>query len=287
MSSYNTPQETAEAAVASGTAKAAASPAHALVGGFLGGAYIAFGSLLAIVASAGLAPETWGGITTLITGVTFSLGLVLVMVAGADLLTGSMMLLPLALLRRRIAASRLVANWGLVLVGNLVGALVVAYFLADQTGVIGSVTSAAGTPAASSFARLTTLTVGKAVSESDYQVFLRAIGCNWMVCLGVWMAISAKDVAGKILAVVFPVTAFVALGFDHVVANFFFLPLAMMQHVPGVTFAHVISNLVFALLGNIVGAGLFVAGAYWFLYLKDKPATDAPAAVAPKQRAKR
>lgn len=205
MSSCNTPQETAEAAVESGTAKASASPAHALVGGFLAGAYIAFGSLLAIVASAGLAPERWGGITTLVTGVTFSPGLILVVIAGADLLTGNMMLLPMALLRRRITVGALVTNWGVVLVGNLIGALVVTYFLADQTGVIGSISSAAGTPAASTFARLTGITVGKAVAESDYQVFLRAIGCKWMVCLGVWFAISAKDVIGKILGLLVPV----------------------------------------------------------------------------------
>lgn len=287
--SYNTPLETADLAVVSGTVKASTSPAHALVGGFLAGAYIAFGSLLAIVASAGLAADRWGGITTLVTGVTFSLGLILVVIAGADLLTGNMMLLPMALLRRKISFGQLVTNWGFVLVGNLIGALVVAYFLADQTGVIGSISSAAGTPAASTYARLAGITVGKAVTESDYQVFLRAIGCNWMVCLGVWLAISAKDVTGKVLGIVFPVTAFVALGFDHVVANFFFLPLAMMQHVPGVTITHVLSNLLFALLGNIVGAALFVAGAYWFLFLKNRPVTDEPVAVTANgtQRARR
>lgn len=193
-------------------------------------------------------------------------------VAGTELLTGNMRLPPMALLRTRIVASRLVTDWGLVLVGNLVGALVVAYFAADQTGVIGSASSVAGSPGASTFTRLASITIGKAITESGYQVFLRAIGCSWMDCLGVWMAVSARDIAGKILAIVFPVRAFVALGFDHVVTNFFFLPLSMMQHVPGVTFAHVLSILVFALLGNIVGAALFVAGAYWFRYLKNRPA---------------
>ncbi|UQX86923.1 formate/nitrite transporter family protein [Jatrophihabitans telluris] len=266
--SYNTPAETAALAVESGASKAALPAGRALVGAFLAGAYIAFGGLLAIVASAGLKPETWGGLTTVVTGLVFSLGLILVIVGGAELLTGNMMLVPLAVLRRRTSVAQLGVNWALLTVGNLVGSLFVAYLLADKTGVIGSAASKAGTPAAANFARLSSITIGKALTESDQQVFLRAMGCNWLVCAAVWLALSARDIGGKILAIVFPITAFVALGFDHVVANMFFLPLAMFQHVPGVTIGHVVSNLVVAFVGNAVGAVLFVAVAYWYLYLK-------------------
>jgi formate/nitrite transporter len=174
-------------------------------------------------------------------------------------------------LRGRTSLARLGVNWGLLTVGNLIGSLFVAYLLADKTGVIGTAASKAGTPAASNFARLTAITVGKALTESDLQVFLRAMGCNWLVCAAVWLAIAARDIGGKILAIVFPITAFVALGFDHVVANMFFLPLAMFQHVHGITIAHVVSNLVVAFVGNAVGAVLFVAVAYWYLYLKAAP----------------
>lgn len=277
--SYNTPQETAQAAVESGVAKAHLTPAKAVVGGVLAGAYIAFGGLIAIVASAGLKTETWGGLITLVTGLTFSLGLVLVIVGGAELLTGNMMLVPMGVLKGRVSVGRLAANWGLLIVGNLVGALLVAYFLAHGTGVIGTATSEAGTSAATNFTRLSALTVPKAVTESDYQIFLRAVGCNWLVCLGVWLALAAKTVGGKILGIILPITAFVALGFDHVVANMFFLPLAMFSDVPGVTIGHTLNNLLWAFLGNGVGAGVFVAGAYWFLYLRATPdATTAPAA---------
>ncbi|HEX2905081.1 MAG TPA: formate/nitrite transporter family protein [Jatrophihabitans sp.] len=278
---YNTPQLTAELAVESGTSKAALPVGRVLVGGFLAGAYIAFGGLLAIVASAGLKPETWGGLVTVVTGVTFSLGLVLVVIGGAELLTGNMMLLPIAALRRQVGLARIGWNWLLLIVGNLVGSLFVAYVLADKTGVIGTASSKAGTAPASDYARLAAITVGKAISESDLQVFCRAIGCNWLVCLGVWLALASTDVAGKILGIVLPITAFVALGFDHVVANMFFLPLAMFQHVPGVTFVHLLSNLIFAFLGNAVGAGLFVACAYWYLYLQGRtPSATAAAAAA-------
>lgn len=271
--SYNTPAETAAIAVESGANKAALAPGPALVGAFLAGAYIAFGGLLAVVASAGLKPDTWGGLITLVTGVVFSLGLILVVIGGAELLTGNMMLVSLAVLRGRASIGRLGLNWALLTVGNLIGSIVVAYLFADKTGVIGTAASKAGSPAASNFARLSTITIGKALTESDLQVFLRAVACNWLVCAAVWLAYSARDIAGKILAIVFPITAFVALGFDHVVANMFFLPLAMFVHVPGITIGHVVSNLVLAFIGNAVGAVLFVAVAYWYLYLR--PVTDA------------
>ena len=91
------------------------------------------------------------------------------------------------------------------------------------------------------------------------------------MCLAVWLGLAAEDVAGKILGIFFPILAFVAIGFDHVVANMFFLPLAMFVHVPGVTGALVADNLVFAYLGNLVGAAVFVAGAYYYLYLQGQP----------------
>ena len=266
---YNNPQQTARAAVVAGTSKASLKPGNALVGGFLAGAYIGFGGLLAIVVSAGLDPKQWGGLVTLVTGVVFSLGLILVIVGGAELLTGNMALVPIAVLSRRVSVGQLLRNWFWVTIGNFAGAVFVAYFLADRTGVI---SSHGGIAATQSYARLGALTMSKAVSETHFEQFLRAMGCNWLVCLAVWMALAAKDVAGKILAIIFPITAFVALGFDHVVANMFFLPAAMFLHTGGVTFSNMVLNLVFAYLGNAFGAGLFVAGAYWYLYLRDQPA---------------
>jgi formate/nitrite transporter len=173
-----------------------------------------------------------------------------------------MALLPLGFFARRVTFRHLVHNLGFVLIGNLVGSLFVAYFLATKTGVLG---------APEPLARLTTIATGKAVTETDTQVFLRAIGCNWLVCLAVWMALAADDVAGKILAIFLPITGFVALGFDHVVANMFFLPAAIFEHVNGITWGNTLENWVFALLGNFVGAAVFVAGAYWYLYVRGTP----------------
>jgi formate/nitrite transporter len=259
---YKTPPEIAVASVATGVSKSRLSWDKALVAGFLAGAYIALAGLLAVVVSAGLEPATWGGVQTLVTGAVFTLGLVLVVVAGSELLTGNMALLPLGWLARRVTFGRLAHNLGFVLVGNLLGSLFVAYFLADKTGVLG---------APAPLARLTTIATGKAVTETDLQIFLRAVGCNWLVCLAVWMALAADDVGGKILAIFLPIAGFVALGFDHVVANMFFLPAAIFEHVPGITWGNTLTNWVFAFFGNFVGAAVFVAGAYWYLYVRGVP----------------
>ncbi len=271
----------AVAAVGVGEKKASLGIDKMLVSGFLAGAYIAFGGLLAIVVTSGLDPKTWGGLVTLFNGAVFSLGLILVVIAGGELLTGNMALVPLAVLRRRVTPGRLGLNLAVVFVGNLVGSLFVAYFLALKTGVIGEVTSAVGTPGASTFTRLSGIAKSKAITETDWQIFLRAVGCNWLVCLAVWIALGAEDMAGKILGIFFPIMAFVALGFDHVVANMFFLPAAHWAGVPGITWGAIAGNWVVAFLGNFVGAAFFVATFYWYLYLRDTPA-DVPGDALPE-----
>jgi hypothetical protein len=108
------------------------------------------------------------------------------------------------------------------------------------------------------------------VEETEWQIFLRAMGCNWLVCLAVLLALAAQDVAGKIIAIFFPIMAFVAMGFDHVVANMFFLPAAIFAGVD-LTWWDALHNWIFAFLGNFVGAAIFVAGAYWYLYARPEP----------------
>jgi formate transporter len=270
---FKTPQETSEAAVEAGVAKANAPVAKVMVGGFLAGAYIAFGSLLAIAVTSGLDTQVWGTLPTLIFGAVFSLGLVLVILAGSDLLTGNMALLPIASMARRIKPSKIPLNWALLFVANLIGSLFVAYFLAVKTGVIGTVNGSS--PGNLTFSRLSSIAEQKGITESNTQIFLRAVACNWLVCLAVWLAMAADDIGGKILGIFFPITAFVAMGFDHVVANMFFLPAAMFADVPELTWANVANNLLWAFIGNAIGAVVFVAGFYWFLHLRGNPAGKA------------
>ncbi len=265
--SFKDPRAITFAGAEAGAVKASLSPAKAIVSGFLGGAYIAFGGLVAISVSSGLDPKTWGTLPTLFTGAVFALGLILVVIAGSELLTGNMALVPLAVFRRQASAGALVANFTWVLIGNLLGSLFVAYFLAIKTGVL---------TAELPLARLGAIAEAKAHTETDLQIFLRAMGCNWLVCLAVWMALGAEDIGGKVLAIFFPIMAFVAIGFDHVVANMFFIPAAIFAHVQGIGWDDALKNWVFAFLGNLLGAGIFVSGFYYYLYGRDEPAAAEP-----------
>jgi formate/nitrite transporter len=265
------PQETAEVAVKAGAKKTQRTWDRVLVSSFLAGAYIAFGGLVAITISSGLDPETWGTLPTLFTGAAFTLGLVLVLIAGSDLATGNMMLVPLSAMRGKVGVGEVARNLTLVLLGNLLGALFVAFFLAVQTGVIGSAGADAASAAGMTHDRLAAIALDKATEHTAWQTFLRAVGCNWLVCLAVWMSLSATSVSGKILAIFFPIMAFVAMGFDHVVANMFFLPAAMFTDVPGLGWGEVGVNWLLAGVGNLVGAVIFVSSSYWYLFLKDQP----------------
>jgi len=275
------PQEMAHVAAETGAKKTHRSWDRVLVSAFLAGAYISFGALVAITVSSGLDAETWGTLPTLFMGAAFTLGLVLVLVAGSDLATGNMMLVPLSAMRGKIDLGDVVKNLTLVLLGNLIGALVVAFFLAVQTDVIGHATSQGS--ALLTYERLASITEGK-TSHSAWETFLRGVGCNWLVCLAVWMSLATSSVSGKILAVFFPVMAFVAMGFDHVVANMFFIPAGIFAGVPGISWGDALLNWLLAGAGNLVGAVVFVATSYWYLFLKDAPERAAAVASEPAER---
>ena len=280
------PQEVAQVAAQTGAKKVHRSWDRVLVSAFLAGAYIAFGGMVAITVSSGLDPATWGTLPTLFTGTAFTLGLVLVLIAGSDLATGNMLLVPLGAMHGKLALGDIGRNLSLVLVGNLLGALFVAFFLAIQTGVVGSVSADPGTTAALTYERLAGIAASKATEHTAWETFLRAVGCNWLVCLAVWMSLAATTVSSKVVAIFFPIMAFVAMGFDHVVANMFFLPAALFAGVPGIGWGDALLNWLLAGAGNLVGAVVFVATSYWYLFLKDAPAVPSPAAGSePAERA--
>src|SRR5687768_6630855 len=275
------PHEMAQVAAETGAKKTHRTWDRVLVSAFLAGAYIAFGALVAITVSSGLDPAIWGTLPTLFMGAAFTLGLVLVLIAGSDLATGNMMLVPLSAMRGKIGLGDVVRNLTLVLLGNLIGALFVAFFLAVQTDVIGSATSDGS--ALLTYERLASIAEGK-TDHTAWETFLRGVGCNWLVCLAVWMSLAAQSVSGKILAVFFPVMAFVAMGFDHVVANMFFIPAGIIADVPGGEWGDALWTWLLAGLGNLVGAVVFVSTSYWYLFLRDKPEI-ATAASEPAERA--
>jgi formate/nitrite transporter len=254
---FKSPKAIVEAAFNIGKAKTELSTPKMLVLGFLAGAFIAFGGLLAIVVGKGVNTEMLGvGIGKFIFGGVFPVGLMLVVIAGSELFTGNCGLITPACLAGKAKWSGLLKNWVFVYIGNLIGSLFVAYFLAYATGIT---TSEPWLSASQSIA------VGK-VSKSFFALFWRGVGCNWLVCLAVWLAVASDDIIGKVWGIWFPIMAFVALGFEHSIANMFFIPLGIFLGANVTWGQFFITNLIPVTLGNIVGGAGFVGLIYWWLY---------------------
>lgn len=223
--------------------------------GILAGAYIALGGMFYTLTitdtGLGLGP------TRLLGGITFSLGLVMVVVGGGELFTGNTML-TMAWAGRRISTALLLKNWAVIYAGNFIGSLATA-FLVHGSGSLGMGDGAL-------LHTVVKIAESKAHLPFD-EIFLRGILCNVLVCMGVWLALGARSVGGKIAAIVFPVSAFVAMGFEHCVANMYLIPVGMLSGAQ-VSLADFAGNLVFATLGNIVGGGVLVALVYWVVYLR-------------------
>lgn len=255
-----TPAETVEAALAAGTVKATGSTGRRIVGSIAAGAYIALGGTLSIIIGFGFPEITANnpGLQRLLSGLVFPIGLMLVVILGADLFTGNNALLVPPLIRKRMSWRTVVSNWSVVWVGNFVGALVFAYFMVYLTGLCAA-------PCYDN--ALHTMAMAK-TSASPLVIFLKGIGANWCVCLAVWMALSGRHLGEKLLACEIPVLAFVALGYEHCVANMFFLPLAMMQGAPVDMATLFAVNLIPATLGNIAGGAIFVGLLQYYLHGK-------------------
>jgi formate transporter len=271
------PAEMAAKAAESGVRKAALAVMPTFVLAILAGAFIALGAAFATTVSAGAAGELPYGIVKLVAGLAFSLGLILVIVGGAELFTGNN-LLAMAWASRRISTGAVVRNWVIVYAGNFVGAVGTAVLVvaagqyAFGGGSVGAV--ALGTAATK-------------VGYEPLQAFVLGILCNGLVCLAVWLTYSARTTADRILAIVPPIAAFVAMGFEHSVANMYFIPAGMLIRAvapesfwaaigatpadyAALDWAGLLGNLVPVTLGNIVGGTILVGAVYWLVYLRGK-----------------
>ena len=280
MSATPTPEEIAAQVVRAGVGKVRAIMASTVVLAVMAGAFISLGAMLTSTIAA---QSTLGaGPTRLIMGLGLTMGLFFVVVTGAELFTGNNLMV-MSVLSRTILARELARNWVLVYVGNLVGALVIVLLVfysrwweqGDLSFSVFSVTSA------------------NAKVNLPFEIaFLRGIVANLLVCLGVWMATAGRSVTDKLLAVSLPVTAFVAGGFEHSVANMFFLPFgALVAADPGalatagltaadvsrLDAAGIAQNLVAVTLGNIIG-GVIVGLADWTVHLRRRAVAAAAAA---------
>lgn len=267
------PPEIAEKAVELGVLKTFNGTIKTAALALLAGAFIALGAVFSTLVTSGSSMDF--GIAKLVSGVAFSLGLILVVAAGAELFTGNNLMV-MARASDKISSRQLLGNWLLVYMGNMVGAfsvvlliLISGHHLLGEGLVGGNILKIAAAKCELGFIQALTL----------------GILCNILVCLAIWLSYSATTLQGKILAIIFPVSAFVAAGFEHSVANMYFIPAGIMvknfataefwiqiqQNPADLSFLqwknYLLGNLLPVSLGNIIGGSLFIGAVYWFIYL--------------------
>ena len=247
----STPKEIAETAVVVGESKANLKWWKMILLGMFAGAFIALAAAGATFANV--------YVGKLAGALVFPAGLAMVVVAGSELFTGNNLMF-VGLLAGKVSFGKLLKNWGLVFLGNLLGALLVAGLVA-LSGVFDSI------------AESVIVTANAKVGMGFFEAIIRGVLCNFLVCIAVWMAFGAKTVGGKIAAVFFPIMLFVLCGFEHSVANMFYIPAGMMMSsfagVVGPSVAgFLVGNLIPVTIGNIIGGALMVGGGYYLIYLK-------------------
>lgn len=247
--------------------------------GILAGAFIAFAAAASNMAAFNLfaKPETYG-LGKALAGAIFPAGLIFVIVAGAELFTGNS-LIAVGVLTGKVKFSGMLRNWFFVYLGNLVGSLLIAYMMVESN----IFTSGANGLAA------TTIKIASYKVGLDFMPALYlGIMCNWVVCIAVWMAFGAKDIGGKVLAIFFPIWLFVTAGFEHSIANMYYIPAGIWAKsneawvaASGISAEAIanlnwktffVNNLVPVTIGNVIGGCIFVSGAYWLVYLKNNAA---------------
>lgn len=286
------PADMAKKAENVGVAKASLGPIRMFSLAVLAGAFIAMGAVFMTTVTTGAAGVLTYGITRFLGGLVFCLGLILVVVAGAELFTGNNLIV-MAWAGGKVSTSKLLRNWVIVYIGNFVGSIVTAYgmFLSGQymfsKGAVG----------------LNALTIANAKSSLDFvPALVLGIFCNALVCLAVWLCMGARTTVDKIMAIIFPISAFVAAGFEHSIANMYFIPIGLfiknwapdefwtsIGQTPAdfgaITWSNfLVGNLLPVTIGNIIGGALMVGLVYWFIYLRpswtghkdeaDKPETQ-------------
>jgi len=271
------PQAMARKAEEVGCTKARMTATNTFALAVLAGAFIAMGAIFATTVTAGGASLPYG-VSRLLSGLAFSLGLILVVVAGAELFTGNNLIV-MAWAGRKVSTARVLRNWAIVYAGNFVGAIGTAGILyLGKQYTFGK--GAVGEQALSIASAKTGLGFVQAIALGAF--------CNALVCLAIWLTYSARTVADKILAIVPPIAAFVAAGFEHSVANMFFIPMGLLvksdsaftaQH-PVAGVAHLTwgrffaANLLPVTIGNVIGGAVMVGAIYWFIYLRNKEEDD-------------
>ncbi|SHJ38153.1 formate/nitrite transporter family protein [Parasporobacterium paucivorans] len=271
-----TPAEITSATIAIGIRKVKIRKLNQFILAILGGAFIAFAAEGSNMAAFNLfaKPETYG-LGKALAGAIFGTGLMLVIIAGAELFTGNVLILA-GIFSRKVKIEEMLTNWVLVYIGNFVGAILIAYMMV-QSGLFNSGANGLG-------AATLKIAVYKVGLDFMPALFL-GLMCNWLVCLAVWMSFGSKNIVGKVFAIFFPIWLFITSGFEHSIANMYYIPAGILaksneawvaasglsaEQLANLNWgSFVTSNLIPVTLGNIIGGGVFVALLYWFTYTKN------------------
>ena len=267
--SYREPREVAEVVAQASERKAVTPVSKLVILGVLAGVYIAFGGMLSIVVSTGAERVMGFGPSRFLAGSVFSLGLIMVILGGAELFTGNNLMV-IGYLSHRISLRAMLFNWVVVYAANFLGSLLIVV-LVYGAGLL----SLGGGRVAVVAAGI----AGDKIGLGFTVAVVRGIGANWLVCAAVWLAAGGKSNLDRILGIYFPVMAFVALGLEHSVGNMFLVPIGIIAaHSPGVAGASeltwggfLFNNLLPVTIGNIIGGAGLVGAAYWYVYRYPRP----------------
>ena len=275
MMEARTPADILEYASEAGTAKTKRKIPSILILSFFAGAFIAFAAEGSNMAAYNLLanPESFG-LGRLVAGLVFATGLMLVVLAGGELFTGNTLII-ISVLDRKVTIGQMLFNWGFVYLGNFIGSIFIAWMM-SQSGLLNASGGLLG--------GITIKIAAGKTALAFFPAFLLGIMCNWLVCLAVWASFGAKDIIGKVMVIFFIITLFVTSGFEHSIANMYYIPAGIMakenaawaamsgisaEQLAGLGWgSFIVKNLIPVTLGNIIGGMVMVGGLYWFALRK-------------------
>ncbi|KAK0748357.1 Formate/nitrite transporter-domain-containing protein [Apiosordaria backusii] len=259
MAGY-TPKETAELMSRIGAQRGRARPDKIFFSAFMAGCLVSFTAASAVIGTASpWFQENAPGLIRMISGLIFPSGIVMILISGSELFTGSNMITGIAWMHRRLPLKKLLLHWFLCFCGNMAGALFVMAIIVGYGGVLDNEVFKKQAIANAQ---------AKQLIPGWHQIFLRAIGCNWLVCLSCYLGLQAKDVTSKVAGMWWPIFAFVTMGLDHVVANMFFIPIGIFLGAPGISIGlYIWKGLIPTTLGNMLGGFFFCGFFYFYMHL--------------------